>query len=249
MDFKEFFSYTPQKTAGFQLFGRTHVVALLSIVFFIVLLTFISRKSERFGKFYKYFLLFAIITMEVAYRFWNGIFYQYRPDILFNLELCGVSIILIIYILIRYNQYLFEILYFWGLGGATQALLTPDITLYGFPHFRFFQFFISHGLIIACVFYFLLVEKKRIRPGALKRAVIFTNIYAGSVFIINMIAGTNYMFLNQKPKTASVMDMLGPWPFSLLGMELLLIAVFGLIYLPVFIINRREMKLSSQEVE
>jgi len=25
-----------------------------------------------------------------------------------------------------------------GIGGALQALLTPDLGLYGFPHFRFF---------------------------------------------------------------------------------------------------------------
>jgi hypothetical integral membrane protein (TIGR02206 family) len=151
--------------------------------------------------------------------------------------------------MVKYNQTIFELLYFWGLGAATQAILTPDLGVYGFPHFRFFQIFFSHGLIVAAVIYFLFVEGKRLRRGSLKRGIIYTNIYAGIVLIVNQIAGTNYMFINRTPDTPSIIDALGPWPFYLIWLELILIAVFSLIYLPVFFRHRRELKVSLQEGE
>ncbi|GAB4481644.1 MAG: hypothetical protein OHK0031_03670 [Anaerolineales bacterium] len=33
---------------------------------------------------------------------------------------------------------IYELLYFMGIGGALQALLTPDVGIYGFPHYRYF---------------------------------------------------------------------------------------------------------------
>ncbi|MGB2956822.1 MAG: hypothetical protein WBB64_12750 [Anaerolineales bacterium] len=40
--------------------------------------------------------------------------------------------------LIKKDQRIFEFTYFMGISGALQALFTPDIGMYGFPHFRFF---------------------------------------------------------------------------------------------------------------
>lgn len=37
-------------------------------------------------------------------------------------------------------------------------MLTPDAGLYGFPHVRFFQIFISHGSIVAAAVYMTAVE-------------------------------------------------------------------------------------------
>jgi hypothetical protein len=37
------------------------------------------------------------------------------------------------------------------LAGAMQAVLTPDLGASGFPSYRYFSFFVSHGFIVACV--------------------------------------------------------------------------------------------------
>jgi len=153
-----------------------------------------------------------------------------------------MSIIFCTIILIKYDQSLFEIIYFWGLGGATQALLTPDISTYGFPHFRFFQVFLSHGLIIATVIYFIFVENKKVRKGSLKRILLTTNIYAAFVFIVNMIFKTNYLFIGHKPETPSLIDILGPWPFYIIWLEMLMLIVFSLLYIPVLYSYKHEAK-------
>ena len=63
--------------------------------------------------------------------------------------------------LIFKNYTIYEFAYFMGIGGAIQALMTPDIGIYGFPHFRFFQTFISHGLLVTSAIYLTIVEGMR----------------------------------------------------------------------------------------
>ena len=56
-----------------------------------------------------------------------------------------------------------------------------------------------------------------------------------AVYGINTLIGSNYLYLNHKPPTASILDMLPAWPIYLLYMEGLgLITVFVL-YFPFLI--------------
>jgi len=52
------------------------------------------------------------------------------------------------------------------------------------------------------------------------------------VFGLNMLLGSNYMYLAHKPATASAIDFLGPWPLYLLWLELIALALFLLMALP-----------------
>jgi uncharacterized membrane protein YwaF len=61
------------------------------------------------------------------------------------------------------------------------------------------------------------------------------NIYAAIIYPINMLLGTNFLYINGKPATASILDMLPAWPYYLIYMELIGIVVFMLLYLPFII--------------
>ena len=228
----EFFSYYPLSTEPFVLFGTSHVYALLSIALTILIMTILSNRNQFIKDNYKKTMFYVIVIQELIFKYWGGINNHIDFEVIFSLHLCSLAIFLIVYLYYNFKQSIFELLYFWGLGGATQALITPDIFVYGFPHFRFFQVFLSHGLIVAFVFYYLLVENKTIRKGSLKRAFITTHKVALVVFIFNFIFGSNYMFLNHKPTTASILDQFGAWPQYIIGLEILLLIVFTLVYLP-----------------
>lgn len=242
MSFYEFISKEPSIIKPFALFGTSHILALMTLVFFISIFTNLSNKYDRVQKFYKMFLLTALPLQEIIFRLWDCFYQDFRFESLFSLHLCSIAIFLCIILLIKYNEFMFETLYFWGLGGATQALLTPDISIYGFPHFRFFQVFLSHGLIIATIIYFIFIEDKKIRKGSLKRVLITTNIYAIFVFFVNSLFKTNYLFINHKPYTPSLIDLLGPWPFYIIWLELIMILVFSLLYMPVLYVEKHTEK-------
>ncbi|MFQ6614746.1 MAG: hypothetical protein ACE5D1_07880, partial [Fidelibacterota bacterium] len=56
--------------------------------------------------------------------------------------------------------------------------------------------------------------------------------------IINWLLGANYFFIAHKPETASIIDMMGPWPFYLLPLSLVALAIFFLSYLPFPVADR-----------
>jgi hypothetical integral membrane protein (TIGR02206 family) len=107
---------------------------------------------------------------------------------------------------------IYEFVYFIGIGGAIQALLTPDAGIYGFPHYRIFQTMISHGLLITSGIYMTVVEGLRPTWKSFWRVVLGLNIYAAIIFPINKLLGTDFLYINAKPSTASLLDLLPPWP-------------------------------------
>jgi hypothetical integral membrane protein (TIGR02206 family) len=47
------------------------------------------------------------------------------------------------------------------------------------------------------------------------------NVYILAVGAINAGLGSNYLFIMHKPETASLVDVLGPWPWYIVAMEVI----------------------------
>ena len=71
------------------------------------------------------------------------------------------------------------------------------------------------------------------------RVIIGLNIYAALIYPVNMLLGTDFLYINAKPATASLLDALPPWPYYLIYMEILLFVIFFLLYLPFLIKDAR----------
>ncbi len=134
--------------------------------------------------------------------------------------------------LVTKNYHIYEFMYLMGIGGAIQALATPDLGIFGFPHFRFFQTFISHGLIITSAIYMTVVEGFRPTWKSVWRVTLWMNIYMIPVFFLNQAIGSNYLMINHKPPTASLLDLLPPWPIYILYMEAIGLVTVLLLYSP-----------------
>jgi hypothetical integral membrane protein (TIGR02206 family) len=143
----------------------------------------------------RYIIASALILQEISLSVWRAYNGAWHPGTSLPLHLCGASIVLSAIMLINKNYTLFEINYFWGLGGAIQALLTPDIGMYGFPHYRFFQFFTSHGLIIVAVLYMVFVHQYAPKHRSIWKVFKITLVYTGVIAIFNLIFNGNYLFI------------------------------------------------------
>ena len=64
------------------------------------------------------------------------------------------------------------------------------------------------------------------------KAVIMTLAYATFVALANVVLGTNYLYLCRKPDRASLMDYLGPWPWYIGALVLVVIVTCLVCYLP-----------------
>jgi hypothetical integral membrane protein (TIGR02206 family) len=162
-----------------------------------------------------------LVVNEMTWHLWNLSIGDWSIQTMLPFHLCSILVWLCAYMLISKNRLIYEFAYLIGIAGALQAILTPDLGPYEFPHYRFFQTFISHGLIIISALYMTLVEGFRPTWQSVKRVAIYGNIYLVAVFVINIIIGSNYLFIAHKPETASLLDVLPPWPIYILIIEIL----------------------------
>ena len=217
----------------FQLFGASHVIALLVIVVFNLWIVYLSKRGNtRVLTVIRYSLAAVLIIDEILWHIWNYSIGQWTIQTMLPLHLCSVFVFLSAIMLVTRNYQIYEFAYFLGIAGATQALLTPDAGIYGFPHFRFFQVMISHGSIVTAAIFMTFVDGYRPYRKSITRVLIGTNIYMLIVAIINTFIGSNYLYIAHKPETASLMDVLGPWPIYIIFIELIGVIFVLLLYLP-----------------
>lgn len=219
--------------APFVLFGRSHLVALglvvalnLSWVEFGPGLSLGARLALRAA------MAGVLLVNETTFHLWTLTTGQWRLETMLPLHVCSLLVYLSAYMLLTGSYAVYEFCYFLGVGGAIQALLTPDAGRYGFPHVRFFTTFVSHGLLVSAPLYMTIVEGYRPEVGSIGRVLLELIALALVVGLVNWRLGSNYMYLMRPPDTPSLIDKLGPWPWYLLSLLGIALAVFGVLYLP-----------------
>ena len=222
----------------FILFGTWHLVALLVIVLVNFAMLGFRKSSEKTRTIVRWCMAIVLWLDEASWHVWN-IYWGHWTVAQLPLHICSLLIWLTGFMLIFKNYRIYEFAYFIGIGGAMQALLTPDAGIYGFPHYRIFQTMISHGLLITSAVFMTAVEGFRPTWKSFWRVVLGLNLYALLIYPVNLLLGTDFLFINGKPATASILDALPPWPFYLIYMVLIGLAIFLLLYLPFIIRDAR----------
>ncbi|WP_334073468.1 MULTISPECIES: TIGR02206 family membrane protein [Paenibacillus] len=224
--------FNSREAPDFLMFSAPHLISIALLLVFALAL-FLTRRHIREKKTLRLAvrcgLIFLLILCEGSLNIWY--FAEEVWDIRYTLplELCTITLLLSILMLWTRTRWLYEILLFAGIGGALQAFLTPNLA-YGFPHFRFFQFFIAHLAIILAPLYMTWVEGYRPTWRSIGKTMLFLNVLALAVGLLNAAIGANYMFLLHKPDTPSVLDWLGPHPLYLLAEEAIALFLFVVIY-------------------
>jgi hypothetical integral membrane protein (TIGR02206 family) len=218
---------------AFELFGTAHLIALMLVVLACLLIWSLRNHfSQRGQRMMRWGLLALIISCEASWQVWMLLTDQWTIQGMLPLWLCSVTSWSMPLLLIWRNRYYFEWAYFMGSIGAAMALLTPDLTIYGFPHYRFIEFLTLHGAIIVAVVYMTAVEGFRPTWRSLLRVFVVANLYWLFCAVVNSLIGSNYLYTHGKLPTPSLLDWLGPHPWYLLWMEVIGILLCVLLYLP-----------------
>jgi hypothetical integral membrane protein (TIGR02206 family) len=155
----------------------------------------------------------------------------WSPDFNLPLHLTDVVTVVAVLALWTARPLLVELTWFWALTASLQAVLTPDLGA-DFPELVFWTFFITHsGAVVAAVMLVLGCGLAP-RPGAVGRAFGATLAVAVAAGTANLLTGGNYMWLREKPDTASLLDLMGPWPWYILSAAVLALALFTLLAAP-----------------
>jgi hypothetical integral membrane protein (TIGR02206 family) len=232
---------------AFEIMSATHVGALAVLVLLNLFLIRYRHADDKTKGSIRWLLALILWGNEFAWHYWNYAVGRWTIQSMLPLHLCSLLVWTGALMLVTRNYRIYEFMYFMGIGGAIQALATPDLGIYGFPHFRFFQTFISHGLIITSAIYMTVVEGFRPTWKSMLRVVIWMNLYAAVVYFINSSIGSNYLMINYKPDTPSLLDLLPPWPIYILYMEIIGIITILLLYLPFVIRDWRNRYLMNRD--
>ena len=227
-------------SSQFEFLGLSHIAAMSATLALPVLLTIVVKRLNSAkatqavcGAFAGVLLLNEIVpwgqrvAMVGAYEFVRW----YLP-----LHVCSITVFAVAAALIFRWQTAYEIAYFWGLAGATNAVVTPPLVA-DYPAYRFFQYFIAHGGIVAGALFATWGLGMRPTSKSVIRVFVLLNLLAIVAFGVNWALGSNYMFLSRPPVTQSPF-FFAPWPWYIPILDGVALVLFYLLLLP-FKIGRR----------
>ena len=214
----------------FEVFSLDHIISLIVIIFlFIIFLRYnekigIEDDSKTFLITLSILMIFLDLSEDIV-RVFTG-FYSINKDL--PLQLCSIGVYLGAYNLIYRNQTIFNLIFYWGFVGATNAILTPDGDLFELKIF-FFYSQAYHAALIFAVLWMIIKYGMRMEYKSIFQVVLYTNVIVGIITVINFALDSNYMFLRIMPNSISPF-LMGQWPTYIL-----MVQVFSVVLLVLFI--------------
>lgn len=232
----------PRLAAGqFETYGTSHQAAIALLLVGAAALVWYGRShrgaADRLGKVLAAAILAFTLPLQVLYftpQYWS-------LERTLPLQLCDLAWMVAAYGLWTHRRWAVALTYYWGLTLTTQAVITPDLAA-DFPDPIFMLFWGLHLLVVWAAVY--LTWGLRLSPDwrSYRTAMLTTAIWAVSVFAFNLATGTNYGYLNAKPPTASILDLLGPWPWYVLAEIAIVAVVWALVTWPWVALRTREIR-------
>jgi hypothetical integral membrane protein (TIGR02206 family) len=191
-----------------------NIITIGFVVAYLIISRFFSKQAlDIASKVTGYFML----VLEASYFLYMAIAGQWNVGTGLPLHMCDVTMILGGILLIKKRQWIFEFVFFWGLGGAFHALMTPSF-LVSDTGFWFYNFYVYHGLIILAPLWAIFNFKMVLRKYAMWKVIAYSHIFIPVIGLTNYILGTNYMFLNEAPKIDSPFAF-QTFPMNIIGIQ------------------------------
>ena len=225
----------------FILFGNIHIITMLVILAVSIFLPLIYKTKSEIQKSAMTKLIAYIVIAHVVISPYKDLFllenpYNWREVLPFHM--CDLSEIFLAWFLLGGPKILYKCAFFWGIGGATMAIITPDISHHDLDY-AFFM--IGHGMIVIGIMYATVALNNRpYAKDILTVSLITACVLLPITYTINLFLGepANFWYLMAKPAGASLMDAFPEPPYHLLVLTPLAIATFIIIYAPYFIKDR-----------
>ncbi len=211
--------------------GPIHLALVAAILAAAGALSALARRRPAAERPVRLGLAAAIAAIELAWYAWVVAQGGFRPPHGLPLDLCDVVVWVAVVALVRPSAWARDVVWYLGVGGSGMAVVTPDLGA-ALPSYPAVTFFLTHGGVVAAALFLVWSGAHRPRPGSWWRVFLWTNAWAALVGAFNAAFGTNYMYLCEKPRSATLLDWLGPWPWYLVGGEVVALGLLWLLHLP-----------------
>lgn len=216
----------------FDLFGPVHLATIGALAAVgICLIRAGLAADERGRRRLRLSLGLTILVLLLARHVWKAAMGLWTVQNDIPLHLCSAMAWVTIYGLWTRHPRALRLMYFLGVAGAVQALLTPDAE-FGVMHFTFFESAGSHGTVVIAGAWAVIVDGYRPTARDPWIALGLLNLYAAIVFPINRLLGSNYLYLIEKPAGPTILDFFPGWPWYILLIEPVAIGLFLMLRLP-----------------
>jgi hypothetical integral membrane protein (TIGR02206 family) len=204
-------------------FSVEHLAALGVLVVATVLAVWLARRGRAITAI-TYVLALLVLTGWVGEQVADVVDGIWSTQYTLPLQLTDVVSITAVIALLRPRPLLVELTYFWALTASLQATLTPDLAR-TFPSAFYFTYFAYHVGAIVAGFFLVFGREIYPRPGATWRVLGATLVVAAVAAVADLITGGNYMYLREKPVHASLLSVMGRWPWYVAETAVLAIAM------------------------
>jgi hypothetical integral membrane protein (TIGR02206 family) len=154
------------------------------------------------------------------------------------IHMCDVTGLIAPLVLITHNRGLRALLYFWGLGLSSQAMITPVLE-HGPAYLPFWLFWLTHASIIGTAIYDLVAHRYRPSFRDCLFAIGMCVIWVSVVLVIDLSLDVNYGYVgNVTPDRPTIIDHLGPWPIRVYKLAVAVLGLFVMMWLPFGVVSR-----------
>jgi hypothetical integral membrane protein (TIGR02206 family) len=175
------------------------------------------------------------VTMQVYYQLEPG---GFDLGSSLPLELCDLATYAAVVALWTRSPRATAFTYYVALTLTVQAIVTPSLGQ-GFPSPRFFGFWALHLLVVWSAAYLTWGLGFRPTWRLYRFTCLATAVWAATAFALNEALDTNYGYLNRKPSSASLLDLLGPWPWYVLAAGAIIVTGWALLLTLPWTLGRR----------
>jgi len=176
----------------------------ISILWYAVMIALVllsiwsSLKYHDNPRFVKAFKWIQIAQLLMLYSWYFGFRIPFSNSLPFYHCRIAMFVMLLIPGTSKYKQY-FALL---GTFGATAALAYPLFDPYPFPHVTILSFIIGHVALLGNALLYLF---RNYQPSLLnlKNVVVITFALNGLIWVVNLVVGGDYGFLNKPPLVGS----------------------------------------------
>lgn len=227
--------YFSQDYAGgaFELFGPGHILwlALAAAGGFLFIRAGRRADADRRVLLRRLFAC-LLLANELGRHLWSLAHGSWTIQTELPLQMCGAMVWVTGFTFLFDMRRAFPFIYFFGVAGALQGVLTPDAGVYGLPHYVAIETLASHSSLVIGGLWVILVEGYR--PAIRDFWTIFggLNLAALGMYFLNSALGSNYLYVNAKPPNASIVDLMPEWPWYIPVLEVIALSLFFALYLP-----------------